>query len=451
MAKLSVKRGATSVIVRVFLQDNTNTAGGGLTGLTSSSTNLQIAMLREKGSSATLYTGANIETITTIGTFAAPSSSSKIRFKAVDGTNMSGVYELHIHDSAANAFGTGDTSRFVTMYIFEITTTALNIVPNPIEIELTAMDNQDAVRGGMTALPNANAEAAGGLYTRGSGAGQINQAANGQVDVNAVKMNGTSLTARDVGASVLLSSGSGAGQLDFTSGVVKANATQILGTAVSTPATAGILDVNLKNIANAAVSTSSAQIGANAVNIGGTAQTGLDLGGNYTAARAAKLDNLDATTSSRLATSGYTAPNNTSIAAAAASAASADGKLGTPVTTIAGDIAEIEAETDDIAAIKVKTDLIPATPASTGDAMALTSGERNAVATALLDLADGVETGKTLRQVQRATAAILVGLVSGAGTGTEVFKAIGAAAGGTTRVTVTVDNDGNRSTVVLNL
>jgi hypothetical protein len=34
----------------------------------------------------------------------------------------------------------------------------------------------------MTALPNANAEAAGGLYTRGTGAGQINQDANGRVD-----------------------------------------------------------------------------------------------------------------------------------------------------------------------------------------------------------------------------------------------------------------------------
>ncbi len=47
--------------------------------------------------------------------------------------------------------------------------------------------------------------------------------------------------------------------------------TQILGTAVSSPATAGILDVNLKNIANATVSTSAAQIGVNAVQAGGTA------------------------------------------------------------------------------------------------------------------------------------------------------------------------------------
>ena len=54
----------------------------------------------------------------------------------------------------------------------------------------------------------------------------------------------------------LLSAGTGTGQLDFTSGVTKANATQILGTAISTPATAGILDVNVKNIDNDAASAS---------------------------------------------------------------------------------------------------------------------------------------------------------------------------------------------------
>jgi hypothetical protein len=130
-------------------------------------------------------------------------------------------------------------------------------------------DLSDGVRMGLTALPNAAAEAAGGLFTRGTGAGQINQAANGNVDVNAVKQSGTTLTARDMGASVLLSPGTGTGQLDITSGVVKANDVQILGTAISTPATAGILDVNLKNIANAAVSTTTAQLGVNAVQISG--------------------------------------------------------------------------------------------------------------------------------------------------------------------------------------
>lgn len=59
----------------------------------------------------------------------------------------------------------------------------------------------------------------------------------GLADANTVKLgpsgSGTAQTARDIGASVLLSSGSGAGQLDFTSGVVKANLAQILGTALT--------------------------------------------------------------------------------------------------------------------------------------------------------------------------------------------------------------------------
>lgn len=46
-----------------------------------------------------------------------------------------------------------------------------------------------------TALPDAAAEAAGGLYTRGSGAGQINQNANGQVDTRTVGMAADVMTA----------------------------------------------------------------------------------------------------------------------------------------------------------------------------------------------------------------------------------------------------------------
>lgn len=82
-------------------------------------------------------------------------------------------------------------------------------------------------------------------------------------------MAGTAVTARDIGASVLLSAGSGSGQLDFTSGVVKANVTQFGGT--NATASGGRPEVNTSHIAGSAVSTSSAQIGVNVVNAGGTA------------------------------------------------------------------------------------------------------------------------------------------------------------------------------------
>jgi hypothetical protein len=60
--------------------------------------------------------------------------------------------------------------------------------------------------------------------------------------------------------------------------------------------------------------------------------------------------------------------------------------------------------------------------AVTGAAMTLTSGERDAVAAALLDLANGVETGWTLRQALRIVAAVLAGKSTGAGSGTEAFR-----------------------------
>lgn len=61
--------------------------------------------------------------------------------------------------------------------------------------QVVAFDPYDAVRLGLTALPNAAAEAAGGLLTRGTGAGQINQAANGQIDVNVVAVSGDAAAA----------------------------------------------------------------------------------------------------------------------------------------------------------------------------------------------------------------------------------------------------------------
>jgi hypothetical protein len=82
--------------------------------------------------------------------------------------------------------------------------------------------------------------------------------ANGLIDANAVKVgptgSGTAQTARDIGASVLLSSGTGTGQLDFTSGVVKSNLAQILGTALTE--TAGYLAAAFKKFFNIATPAS---------------------------------------------------------------------------------------------------------------------------------------------------------------------------------------------------
>jgi hypothetical protein len=73
------------------------------------------------------------------------------------------------------------------------------------------------------------------------------------LDANASQLGGTAQTGRDVGTSVLLSTGTGTGQLDFTSGVVKANLAQILGTALTE--TAGLIAAAFKQFFNVASPT----------------------------------------------------------------------------------------------------------------------------------------------------------------------------------------------------
>lgn len=76
----------------------------------------------------------------------------------------------------------------------------------------------------------------------------------GLADANVVKMgptgSGTAQTARDIGASVLLSSGTGSGQLDFTSGVVKSNVTQFNG--VAAVSASGRPEVNVSHFGGSA-------------------------------------------------------------------------------------------------------------------------------------------------------------------------------------------------------
>jgi hypothetical protein len=148
------------------------------------------------------------------------------------------------------------------------------------------IDLADSVRAGLTALPNAAAEAAGGLYTRGTGAGQINQDANGRVDVSMKAILGTTLTET-------------AGQIAaaFKKFFDKASPTGTINSLPdAVPGAAGALLID-------------------------------DV---WTDARAAKLDNLDATVSSRNAT----APLDAAGTRAAVGLASAN--LDTQLGAIAG-------------------------------------------------------------------------------------------------------------------
>lgn len=147
-----------------------------------------------------------------------------------------GVYRLDLPDAAV---ATG-----ANYCDFGGTVTGMVVIGG--RIRLVDYSLEDSVRMGLTALPNAAAAGVGGLLTapttantgladvtRLLGTAWLTPGVAGTPDVNAKLHGGTSQTGRDIGASVLLSSGTGTGQLDFTSGVVKANLAQILGTAIT--------------------------------------------------------------------------------------------------------------------------------------------------------------------------------------------------------------------------
>lgn len=158
MAKVSWKNGITSVILRVNIPDTTSVIGGGKTGLTFASSGLIIATIADNEASGTAYTqaGSTVETITTLGTFAAP-TATKCRFKEVDPTNFPGLYEIQIADARWAVSG----ARSLIISLPPVS--GLGTGPVRAEIQLTAVDPQDATRGGLTALPNASAGASGGI------------------------------------------------------------------------------------------------------------------------------------------------------------------------------------------------------------------------------------------------------------------------------------------------
>jgi len=144
--KLSRKVGSTSQSVNVFIQDSSSSTGAGLTGLVYNTSGLTAYYMLPRAAAVQI----------TLATLAAVTSAySSGGFKEIDATNAPGWYRLDLPDAALAS------GSFVDVHLKGAT----NMAPLPLEIELTGWDNQDAVRGGMSALPNANAGANGGLPT----------------------------------------------------------------------------------------------------------------------------------------------------------------------------------------------------------------------------------------------------------------------------------------------
>ncbi len=195
-------------------------------------------------------TDAGISAFTSVlsknGAAAAATSNSPVE---VDAGDMPGWWYIELTAAELSEVG-----------IFSVGITAAEIEPREMICQVVAFDPYDAVRMGMTALPNAAAEAAGGLYTRGSGAGQINQPANGSVDVNAISHLGTAYATPTV---------AGVPEVDVThwigtaaatpsvAGVPEVDVTHWIGTAAATPSVAGVPEVDVTHWIGTAAATPS--------------------------------------------------------------------------------------------------------------------------------------------------------------------------------------------------
>ena len=161
------KKGATSQSIEVYIIDSTD--GTPETGVLFNTAGIDLKY-RRKDAAVVSITEADLTSPALTDTWETGG------FLEIG----NGVYRLDLPDAAlASAAGIDRVVVFGTV---------TGMVVLPVNIHLTDMDLNDAVRAGLTALPNAAAEAAGGLFTRGSGAGQINQNANGEIDADAIKI-----------------------------------------------------------------------------------------------------------------------------------------------------------------------------------------------------------------------------------------------------------------------
>lgn len=142
--KQLVLKGKTDLTVYIFVPDSSSTVGAGLTGLTYNAAGLVASYVRPLGSRVAI----------TLATQTVTGAHSDGGFVEVDATNMPGVYRLDLPDAVV---ASGVDSAVVQLK------GATNMPPVTLELQLTAANLQDGVRAGLTALPNAAADAAGGL------------------------------------------------------------------------------------------------------------------------------------------------------------------------------------------------------------------------------------------------------------------------------------------------
>jgi hypothetical protein len=184
--KLKLMRGYTGKLLRIFIADSSQSALTGLTGLAFNSSGLTWYYCREGDASTTAVSLVSA----TLGTYVSGG------FAAVDAAHMPGWYEIGVPNAALSS------GNSVIMHL----SGASNMTPVLIEIELDAVNYQSQLS-----------------FITG-------------INTQPVPANWSSM-AIDGNGRVQVQSGTGAGQINASAGVVSANVTQFSGQSV-------ILDAN---------------------------------------------------------------------------------------------------------------------------------------------------------------------------------------------------------------
>lgn len=270
MAKYSRTVGVTSQIFQVFIQDSSSTTGAGLPGLAFNTASLTAYYHRDTDTTATAITLVTM----TVGTFTSSG------FKEIDATNMPGWYQI-CPPNACFAVG----AKNIGIHLKGAT----NMAPLSIEIDLDAQVdvtfwNGTAVASPATAgIPDVNAKNINNVAT--TSVTTINANVGTTQPTNYTGTGGSALVKSDTvdidGAAVSTTSaqiGTNVVSINAVSAasVTAVNANQgttqplnFTGTGAS-----ALVKGDMVDVAGAAVSTSTAQIGVNVVNWGGTATNG---------------------------------------------------------------------------------------------------------------------------------------------------------------------------------
>jgi hypothetical protein len=169
MSRRKIKAGSTSNLIPIFIQDTSSTTGAGLGSLVYNSSGLAAKYRRDGAGSWTAITLATA----TAGTWASGGFIA-------DGGSVTGGYEIGLPDAACAA-----SAKWVQIQIYGAT----NMLPVLIEIELDAVDYQDAVAFGLSMVPVDIRKALGTAVTLD---------ANNVLNVSTKYVSGTLQTAGDI-------------------------------------------------------------------------------------------------------------------------------------------------------------------------------------------------------------------------------------------------------------